>query len=169
MAFEKLAVHEVNKWLWAQLQELGVMTNVYNGMQPIIPGQQMPEFTNMYSGRPFIVYQYWPARTAEWWIKKDTIRYDIYTESEEKSRKIFHAMLALFERTDDAPDEIAAWSSDPNIEVKTIKVLSAQSSEPLQHEGGRTRTRLFIEVGYTQEIDSETVYDVTNAPRNLPL
>lgn len=164
-------VHQVNKWLWAKLKDFvwdGTTKafTVYkdsgnvNGVAlvPIIPRQQIPEFTSL-TDAPFIVYNYTLSpRPTEWYLQREQAVYVIYDTNASRGRAIQNYMIDLLKRYDWTAKEVNEYiwadssSTNNGYDFKYVSVSSATSADPAQSEGGRIGAMVIINFEYTHEL-----------------
>lgn len=162
--------HQVNKWLWAKIQNLpykgGFVFDKYvpHGdvpLVPFVPSQQLPEFTNIAGGAPFIVYTYSQYGSGnDWFISEDQIAYVIYDNDEERLRTLHTYMVDLLKRADWTAQEINDWfqanqepgtSADP-FDFKTVQILSGNGPEPFETQDGRQGAIIVVRATYTHDL-----------------
>jgi hypothetical protein len=159
----------MNKWIWSKLSTFeykpgaiafdayGSTTGKLN-LVPIIPAQQLPEFTNILSGAPFIVYGYSKsASPSEWYITSEKAAYTIYDNNEERLRAIENYMFDLLRRMDESADDINDYLGNAsNYSFKWINANMSTSPEPFIQEGGRMGAMVSISYEYTVALDGVT-------------
>lgn len=163
MASYKLTgAHALNAFTQAKLVEAGylVLSN-YNGMTPLIPAQQQPEFTNLAKGIPFIVYNYNQEGTyQQWWLEHEQLAYVVYTDDANKIRDIIHFLNTLYRRFDWSAQEVNTWlaangtASQKAFDFKYVRVVNATSLEPATEEGGRHSAMIVLNTCFTNNIDT---------------
>lgn len=160
--YSKSATHELNRWLWRELlKEFPDYFSPYItagnpalGLVPIIPSQQVPQFTDIIGGAPFIVYSYIKNGVAErFWMNSEQASYIIYDNNEERLRSIFNFMVELLQRVDWSAQEANDYLKPSKFDFKSISLLSATGPEPYQSEGGRQAAMINVNISYTQDID----------------
>lgn len=104
-------VFGLNRLFWAQIAELGILSKSnYNGLIPIIPTQEEPQFisamdnTDGIMSFPYIVYSsYTNGIDANSWYKQtDTVTYTMYAIDQTKLRQLSMLAMDLFKRYDDS-------------------------------------------------------------------
>lgn len=165
MASYKLTgAHALNAFTQAKLVEAGFITLAnYNGMTPIIPAQQQPEFTNLSKGIPFIVYNYTQEGTyQDWWLEHEQVAYVIYTDDANKIRDIINFLNNLYRRFDWSAQEVNTWlaangtATQKPFDFKYIRVVNATSLEPATEEGGRHSALIVLNTCFTNNLDTHT-------------
>lgn len=159
--FELNAVHGANRYLWANLKaELGWTESDYNGLVPITPVQQQPEFIGF--NKPFLVYAYSvdPVGTSTW-EKSETASYSIFSSDEQDIRECINVMIKLFKDYDKSADDlnkyIASLSSKySKFDYKYIRIAGAAGSQPAEQEGGRMDGLVTVNYVYTTWDHSDT-------------
>lgn len=162
--YSKLAVHDVNKWVWDNLKrDLPIEFEAYltagspvNGLRPIIPSQQVPELNNVEGGAPYIVYTYTLTGAADsWWMLADNIVYTIYDNDEARLRRIQNYLNHLLRRIDHTAEEINAFLGDSEFDIKFIAVTGGSGPDPFTAEGGRQAVMLTFRIEYTVDINGQ--------------
>jgi hypothetical protein len=164
----------LNKWLWSKLKDLpykgGYAFGKYVphgtiGLVPIIPSQQLPEFTEIAGGAPFIVYNYTDLDTGDaWFTQEQQVAYVIYDNDEERLRTIDAYMVNLLQRMDWTAQEVNDYILNPNTqepgtnadhyEFKSVLVTSANGPEPFEQQGGRQGALVVARIMFTHDMDS---------------
>jgi hypothetical protein len=167
-------IHQINKWLWFKLKDFvwdgtNKAFNAYKdsgnaagvGLIPIIPRQQIPEFTGL-SDAPFIVYNYVISpRSTEFFLKREQGVYTIYDTNPGRSRAIQNYMVDLLEKWDWTAKQINdyIWTDGVNTndgyDFKYVGVSSATSADPAQSEGGRIGAMVIAHYEYTHEMNGQ--------------
>jgi hypothetical protein len=167
--------HQLNKWLWEKLQGLqykgapafqkyGTGAGKVN-LVPFVPSQQLPEFTNIAGGAPFIVYTYSQQGSGStWFTQVEQVAYVIYDNDEERLRTIHTYMVDLLRRADWTAQEINKWiydltpepgtQADP-FEFKTVQVVSANGPEPFETQDGRQGAIVVVRIVFTHDLDNQ--------------
>lgn len=163
MTYNITGTHALNKFTQAKLVEQGLLNLAnYDGLSPIIPAQQQPEFTNEPAHIPFFVYNY--AQTGgyeEWWLEHEELAYVLYCDDEELIRKTIHYLNQLFKRYDWTADEVNDWlttngsPAQKAFNFKYIRVLNMTSIEPATEEGGRHSAMVVLRLCFTSDLDTE--------------
>lgn len=111
------AVFGLNRFLWNYLGDAGVKvldSNDYDGLIPIIPNGEAPEFLQMLDeqpgiqSHPYIVYTWYTnGFDADSWYKPtDTVLYVIYALDQNKLNDIVMKIVNLFKRFDVSAEEV---------------------------------------------------------------
>lgn len=160
--FELNAVHGANQYLWQNLKtELGWAESDYNGLVPITPVQQQPEFIGF--NKPFLVYAYSvdPIGTSTW-EKSETVSYSIYSADESDIRECINVMVKLFKNYDTSADELNTFVNSSlsdkysKFDYKYIRIAGASGSQPAEQEGGRMDGLVIVNFVYTTWDHSDT-------------
>lgn len=112
------AVFGLNRVLWAQINELGILDKAnYGGLIPIIPVQEAPQFIAAMDGQegimswPYIVYN-WYTNTIDatsWYKQTDTVTYTIYAIDQKKLRDLVLVVMDMFKRYDDSAQVVNSY------------------------------------------------------------
>jgi hypothetical protein len=169
--YRTTGVHQLNKWLWSRLQTLQ-----YKGayafekfaphgaipLVPIIPSQQLPEFTEIAGGAPFIVYNYTDLDTGStWYIQEQTNAYVIYDNDEERLRTIHNYMIDLLRRMDWTAQEVNSFlmagiepgTQADQFDFKSVYVTLSNGPEPFEQQGGRQGALVVCRTMFTHDLD----------------
>jgi hypothetical protein len=162
----------MNKWLWKKLQDLsykgGFAFEKYapHGtipLVPIIPTQQLPEFTEIAGGAPFIVYNYTDLDTSpQWFMQEQMVAYVVYDEDEERLRAIHTYMVDLLRRMDWTARDINDFlmtgiepgTQADQFDFKTVYVTTANGPEPFEQQGGRQGALIVARTSFTHDLDA---------------
>lgn len=163
-------VHQINKWLWHVLRNeraaefaayLTTGSRSY-GLVPVIPSQQMPQFTDIAGGAPFMIYNYSIEGGTQIWENRDQIGYVIYDDNEARLRRIHNYMVQLLKRMEWTAADInvyldsIATTEEPNeFDFKWVQVNSAAGPQPFESEGGRHGALIMATATYTREMVSD--------------
>ncbi|QNN98302.1 hypothetical protein SEA_LILMARTIN_52 [Streptomyces phage LilMartin] len=161
MTYNITGTHALNRFTQAKLIEQGLITlSNYDGLSPIIPAQQQPEFTNEPAHIPFFVYNYAQAGAYEdWWLEHEELAYVMYCDDEELIRKTIHYLNQLFKRYDWSADEVNNWltangsPAQKAFNFKYIRVINVTSIEPATEEGGRHSAMVVLRLCFTSDLD----------------
>jgi hypothetical protein len=148
-------VHGANHYLWANLKDkLGWSESDYNGLVPITPVQQQPEFIGF--NKPFLVYAYSidPIGVSSW-EKSETASYSIFSSDEEDIRECINLMVKLFKDYDKSADDLNRYVSEnlsegyQKFDYKYIRIAGGSGSQPAEQEGGRMDGLVTVNYVYT--------------------
>lgn len=106
------AVFGLNRVLWAAIVQSGIIPNTsnYNGLIPIIPVQEEPQFISAMDSQPgigsfpYIVYS-WHTNTIDavsWYKTTDMVTYKVYANDQTALRKLVLLITDLFKRYDES-------------------------------------------------------------------
>lgn len=161
--YSKLAVYEINQFLWQKLQDSALLSkNDYyvdefaDFLTPIIPAQQIPEFNNLLPGKPYIIYDYEKKITLEnWWITEEIITYSILSQNYDQINSILNFINDNFRRYDDSAKDLNNYtSSDSQFNYHFLYSDNISSPEYFKNEGGFMLGQIDICVQYTRNLDS---------------
>lgn len=175
--YKTSGAHWLNHWLWSRLNGwvykgtmpafdaygTGFQTPPNNKLvrvplTPIIPSQQVPEFTDLIQGPPFIVYNYTSAPAADsWWETNENNVYVIYDADEERLRAIHNYMIDLLRREEWTVREINDYLAGQTpegaaFEFKDLSVTSSSGPDQFQDEGGRQAAMIVVRYRYTRDL-----------------
>lgn len=160
-------VHKLNKYLWAHLKDFqydgvnyafaeyrGVTPEI--ALEPIIPTQQIPEFTDIAGGAPFIVYNFRENPKGDFWLSRETCSYVVYDPNEDRLRAIKNFITDLFKRWDWSAQAVNSYLDTNNItgfEFKEIHVFTATGPNTTSDEGGRQTANIVLSYVYAVDND----------------
>lgn len=165
--YQVSGIHQINRWLWQNLRaalpdDFKAYTtpgHAANGLVPIIPSQQLPQFTNIVGGAPFMIYNYSVEGGEQVWETRDKIGYVIYDDNESRLRRIHNFMVQLLKRMDWTAADVnffldsTATVENPNeFDFKWVQVDNAAGPQPFENEGGRHGALIMATASYTREI-----------------
>lgn len=166
--YRTVGVHQINKWLWNKLKDFEyldfasqTLVKAFDDygtgkieLTPIIPSQQMPEFTNIPSGAPFIVYGYSRSTSARsWHMKAEKAAFTVYDNNEERLRAIHGYLYDLLNRLDTTAWEVNKYlGASSAYDFKFIQVSNATGPEPFTQEGGRQGATVSVSYEYTYDL-----------------
>lgn len=150
----KAAVYAVNRYTWSLLSSRG--WEKVNGLTPIVPANMEPELAQ-YS-KPFIVYgtaSEWPG--PMWWLQQEQCAYTIYSSTVSVINEAVRVLNEAFIRMDEAARDVQRHTVLTNdagyddLHFKSFEVVSAQSAQAAEEEGGRQSGLVVIKYQYTTE------------------
>lgn len=155
-------IHVIRQWLLGKINtDLEMLRRVEDGYPntPFIPSQQMPEFNNLPTAHPYIVYTYSTTTDyPEWWTKIETAVIRIYGDKEEQLRILKSYIYDLLDR-ERIPEVLTDYANTLStsfmriFDFKTLQVINAIGPEPYEQEGGRQLAAITIRYSYTNAID----------------
>lgn len=163
--YSYVASYDVRKAIWEAIRSNSILDpNDYyadgflDALMPIIPAQQIPEFTNSLPGKTHIVYDIAQKHTGvQWWMSEETITLDIVSRSAAEIQKIINFLIDLFRRYDLSAREInLCLSPESPFTFHFFKLEAADPVQSFQNEGGFMNGILSITYAYTREVDSVT-------------
>lgn len=163
--------HQLNKWVWSRLREdLSSEFTVYldptkptNRLVPIIPSQQLPTFTEIAGGAPFMIYNYSNVGTGDVWESQDAVGYVVYDDKEDRLRTIHNYMVRLLSRRDWTAADINTYldsearrTGEPNeFDFKWVNLDSAAGPQPFESEGGRHAALIMVTASYVRDFSGD--------------
>lgn len=164
MSYDAAATHVINKFVYDQLVGEGILDSAdYTNLPLFLPSQQQPEWSNLPTEVPFIVYNYVStAEYVDWFKEKEEVAYVIYSDDEKQLRNIALFILQLLRRYDwsaeDVNDYIDALSSPAfdwakQFNIKYTRVSNSTSPEPATEEGGRQSAMVVFSLCFTHELN----------------
>lgn len=146
-------VHALNRYIYDLLREnLGISRANYGGKTPIIPSQQVPEFTQ-YSA-PFLVYGFSEDASTDWtnYIRTGSAAYSIYSADDREIIKIIGVMVNSLGRMDDSARDVNEYkynnSAFREIIFNSISVGLVEGPSPAESEAGRASGIVMLRFSY---------------------
>ncbi len=161
--YTKTAVGEVRDFLWTNLKEDNILNKndyIADGfivpLIPIIPTQQVPEFNNLMSGKPYIVYDFEISQyTEDYWICEENIIFSIVSPDYGKIVQIMNYLVDLFRRMDDTAKNVnAGLADDSKFQFYYFYINNAVSPEAAEEEGGNQIGYIDVTYKYSRQIGS---------------
>jgi len=152
----------LNSFLWSELQSEGILKSKNyrpdgstKALVPIVPVQELPEFNNLISDQPYILYDYEVEGYGDqWWICEERMLYSIVGTSISKISEITEFMIDLFRRLDDSGKDVQLSNSkDDILRFYSIGLQSATAPTPFESEGGRMIGTVEITYKYSRILD----------------
>lgn len=151
------AAHAVNDYFWHELKANNVLkaSDYSNGLQPFLPSAQDPIFTEMVKGPPFVVYSTNdPAVQQDYWMRTQTIAYNLYSKSIDVANGFNELAKQLFEAHDASAQRLNTFlDTHPefdDFQFKYTAYTGGGSPQPRGSEGGRYETLVTITCTYTR-------------------
>lgn len=162
------AVSGLNKFLWNYLQGAGVLSaSDYNGLVPIIPNGEAPQFLQMLDeqpgvqSHPYIIYTWYTNGfdSDTWYKPTDTVLYTVFSLDQAKLNEIVLSIVNLFKRFDVSAAEVNRFiqNSDLSRQYKDysysyIAVSAASGGTAPDIENDPIRATITLRVNYTNPI-----------------
>lgn len=172
--YSSIGTYQLNKWLLNKLKDLtwvndstGLQEKVFKAYQfaggttpllPMIQGAQVPDFTNLTGGPPFIVFSYSTGAGVSWERKREQAAYVIWDGNTLRERVIQNYMINLLERFELTAEEINDYLFGLNaqnpFEFKYVQMTTATSPDPAITEQGRQKGLVVAAFEYTRAMDN---------------
>ena len=99
--YTKIAFYDIRGVLWQELQNANLLDyNDYyadgfnDGMVPIIPAQEIPEFNNLLPGKTYMVYDIVKKNIGvSWWLDEETATFSVVSRSQNQIQTIINFMV----------------------------------------------------------------------------
>jgi hypothetical protein len=160
--YDLAAIHGVNSYVWSRLkQEFGMSESEYSGLIPIVPGQDVPELSQMDAAKPYIVYTYMKTPGSELWEEYERCVYRILSNDEERLREVSNFLYTLLRRYEWTADEINSHIlSGQSSKAKKFYYLWTSCSsligpDEFTTEGGRQEATLSFQIAYVRDNDGQ--------------
>lgn len=159
--YTKTAVAEVRDFMWDSLKEDGILNKndyIADGftipLNPIIPAQQVPEFNNLLSGKPYIVYDFEVREyDSDYWICEENLMLSIISPNYNKIVEISTYLIDLFRRMDDSAKDLNSFkeTSSP-FKYHFFYINSVESPVATEEEGGTFVGFVEVSFKYSRQI-----------------
>lgn len=161
------AAFGLNRYLWNKITESGIITDTsaYNGLTPIIPIQEQPQFLSAIdaaqagpASAPYLIYSYYtgPIDPVSWYKTTDFVTYQIYSLDQTKLRQLFMLIVAQFKRWDESAQAVNRFIAGSNLgqEYKNydythISVAASHAAAPALLENDPLVSSVILRVNYT--------------------
>lgn len=167
--YGSIGTYQLNKWLMNKLKDLtwindstGNQEKVFKAYQfaggttaltPMIQGAQVPDFTNIAGGPPFIVFSYSTGAGISWERKREQAAYVIWDGNTLRLRTIQNYMNNLLERFEWTAEEVNDYLRPSPFDFKYVHVTTATSPDPAITEQGRQKGLIVAAFEYTRDQD----------------
>ena len=165
--YKDTAISKIRNFLWQEIMDNNLLDQhdyLADGIKellvPIIPAQQVPEFNNLISGKPYIVYDFdIVGYGEEFWICEENILFSIFSTSYQKVVELTNFMIDLFRRMDEtAKDVNGNMLSSDIFKFFYFTINAASSPTPIKEEGGNFMGQVDITYKYSRHLDSNKRY-----------
>ena len=170
--YASIGTYQLNRWLLSKLKDL-TWTNDQTGnqekvfkayqfaggsvtMSPIIQGAQVPDFTNLAGGPPFIVFSYSTGAGVTWERIREQAAYVIWDSNTLRLRIIQNYMrdlLARYEWTAEEVNDYLNASATSPFDFKYVQITTVTSPDPALSEQGRQKGLVVAAFEYTRDMD----------------
>ena len=160
--YTKTAIGEVRDYLWKEIQETGILNKndyIADGFSkpliPIIPSQQIPEFNNLISGKPYIIYDFnVNTYDSDFWMCEETLQLSLVATSFSKIIELTNFLTDVFRRMDlTAKDINTSHDISSKFKFHYFYIQNIQSPDPVDEEGGNYMGYVDITYKYSRLID----------------
>lgn len=160
--YTKTAVGEIRDFLWTNIKSNQIFNEnhyIADGftypLVPIIPAQEVPEFNNLISGKPYIVYDFEVSSyDSDYWICEETLILYIISPSYLKGVETINFLVDLFRRMDDTAKDVNSSLVSDAFKFYYFYINRAESPSPMKEEGGNHISTVEISYKYSREIGS---------------
>lgn len=169
--YNTLGTYQLNKWLLNKLKDLtwvndetDLTEKVFKAYQfaggslllsPFIQGAQIPDFTNIAGGPPFVVFSYSTGSGISWERKREQAAYVIWDSNTARLRVIQNYMNDLLCRFEWTAGEVNTFLGiNSPFEFKYVQVTTVTSPDPALTEQGRQKGLLVAAFEYTRQLDN---------------
>ncbi len=151
-ALEVNPVTVINRYVYDVLRgAIGWNRSTYGGKTPIIPSQQVPEFTAY--NAPFLVYGWSEAASGDLgFLRTGTVAYAIYDLDDRVIIKVIDALIETFSRWDVAAEDVNTYKASNvafgDFLFTTFSIGLVEGPSPADQEGGRRSGVVTIRYDY---------------------
>ena len=163
--YNKTALFEIRNLIWNELTNAGLFDEqdyYANGfidpLVPIIPTQQIPEFTNLLPGKPYITYDLSVRPYQQnWWISEEILILNIVSTDALQIHSIINLLIDLFRRFDKSATDMNLYKElSSNFNYHYFMIENAASTQSFDNEGGFMIGEVSIMYGYSRNINMTT-------------
>lgn len=163
--YNLVGTYELNKWIWSKLQTFDWKTGErafkdYTGaggtvnLIPMIQGGQVPDFTNLAGGPPFIVFNYSTGGGIHWECTYEQTAYLIWDSNSARLRAVQNYMADLLKRFEWTAAEVNDFlGTTTPFDFKYTNVTTVTSPDPALTEMGRQKGLVVVAHEYTRDMD----------------
>lgn len=163
--YKKIAFYDIRNALWQEIQNANLLDyNDYyadgfqDGLIPIIPAQEVPEFNNLLPGKTYMIYDIVRKPLAvNWWMEEESATFSIVSRSQNEIQTIVNFMVDVFRRYDKTAIEIQLQISESSpFKFHYFKIDSADPVQAFSDEGGFMLGGVTMSYAYTRDLDPVT-------------
>ena len=163
--YEKTALFEIRSLIWKELTDAGLLNeqNYYadgflKPLIPIIPTQQIPEFTNLLPGVPYITYDISVRPYQQnWWISEEILILNIISTDALQIHSIINLLIDVFRRFDKSATDMNLYKElNSNFNYHYFMIENATPTQAFDHEGGFMVGEVSIMYEYSRNINLST-------------
>ena len=163
--YTKIAFYDIRGVLWQELQNANLLDyNDYyadgfnDGMVPIIPAQEIPEFNNLLPGKTYMVYDIVKKNIGvSWWLDEETATFSVVSRSQNQIQTIINFMVDVFRRYDKSAKEMQLEIAENSpFKFHYFKLDSADPVQAFSDEGGFMLGNISISYASTRDLDPVT-------------
>lgn len=148
------AIYDLNDYLLNGTPVGAMMGYTGTGLRPIIPIQQVPEFSDMDAEIPYIVYAGRSVPLADqWWISQDEYTYMIWGNDLDTINDLGLEIVDVCQRLDESADDLNKYLASVNRRdfiFHSVRVMGDLTPESAQSEGGRYGKPIIIRTEYVK-------------------
>lgn len=164
MANDIPAVYGLNRYIWAKIEEAGILDKAnYGGLTPIIPTMEVAQFTQAMDAQngiksfPYIVYN-WNTNgyAQDWFQSSDQIIYLINATDGKKLRELILLILDHFKRYDESAQAVNDFIQGSALSdkykayhYKSINIQSATGGSYASQENEPITAMITVKATYT--------------------
>lgn len=147
-------------YIWVVLKKnTDMQESDYDGLVPIVPLSEAPEFTQY--AKPYIVYGYSDTPSSDLWVRRQgNMAFVIYADNFQQLSKITNIMAYTFDRADETAKDVNDYTSTIpayyGLTFGYIQVSFVEGGSPEETEGGRISSAVNIKYEYHVDYDVDT-------------
>lgn len=156
--YKKSAIYIVRGYLAEQLFAAGVLnegdyylTGFNDPLNPIIPVQDLPEFSDEISDKTYLVYDLiTEVDPIQYWARKDEVTLVVMSDKTSKHLEViefFTDKMSKADLTADAVNAYAVTKSSP-FRFESFNVIEAAIGEPTKEEAGKRPSPIVVSYSY---------------------
>lgn len=165
--YTKTATSEIRNYLWNEIKLAKILNpNDYIAdgfkvpLNPIIPSQQIPEFNNLISGKPYIIYDFEiNSYDSDFWMCEETLNFSIVSKDYGKVAEVINFFVDIFRRMDLTAKDVNENSGiSSKFKFHYFYIQNAQSPDPVEEEGGNYVGYVDVTYKYSRQIGDKGRY-----------
>lgn len=144
--YNSVASADIRQYVWQSIQDAGILDpnnyyvdNMPEGLIPIIPAQQVPEFNNLLPGKTYMYYDF-EVKTipVQWWMIDESMTITTVSQNYETVNQINNLILDIFRRYDESAGDINSFLAEnggSDFKYHHTLIDNVRSPEPFETEG----------------------------------
>lgn len=148
----------VRSWLSNEFLNSGIIDQIeYNGIDPIVPVQDIDKTSKSLGKLPYFVYSIVPIAIFEpevFYIKEELIRISTLSNNIAQLMAINSFLIDSLDRRDITAREVNEFSASSVINFKTFTMIKSSEVEPIDQPAGRFVQTITFKYSYVRTLNS---------------